>query len=143
VGVPNRPDLADKARHHGVALWTPVAVNCDLSTIYRATAARHAWIIAAPPRHHYQSRRSSTPPCSATVKYSQKITAHCITVLLFFAAFEYCEMYWLCVDYRAFRIAGLIVGKFVAKLRTVKPRLHDATGCQTGCTTGLTTGCIV
>jgi len=26
---------------------------------------------------------------------------------------------------------------------SVKPRLHNTTGCQTGCTTGLTTGCIV
>jgi len=24
----------------------------------------------------------------------------------------------------------------------LKPRLHDATGCQTGCATGLTTGCL-
>ena len=26
---------------------------------------------------------------------------------------------------------------------SLKPRLHDTTGCQAGCTTGLTTGCIV
>jgi len=28
-------------------------------------------------------------------------------------------------------------------VKTLKPRLHDTTGCQTGCTTGMTTGCIV
>ena len=26
---------------------------------------------------------------------------------------------------------------------SLKPRLHDTTGCQVGCQTGLTTGCIV
>jgi len=30
-----------------------------------------------------------------------------------------------------------------SKLYTVKPRLHDTTGCQTGLTTGLTNGFIV
>jgi len=39
------------------------------------------------------------------------------------------------------QLQNLRRGKVIVK--TVKPRLHDTTGCQTGCTTGMTTGCIV